>query len=51
MHDGQLASGWSGASILQNYLIACLHVVNCCSEISITLVSSYDISKFLVSMS
>ena len=50
MHDSGLASGWSGASILQNCPFAHWHVVNCWSEIFMAFVSSCDIPKYLVSM-
>ena len=50
MHVGGLASGWSGASMLQNCLLAHWHVVNCCYEMSTASVSSWDIPKYLVCM-
>ena len=46
---GHLANGWSGASRLQNCLLAHWHVVNCCSEMSTAFISSWDIPKYLVS--
>ena len=51
MHDGGLASGWSGASVLQNCPFAHWNVLNCCSEMSMASVSSCDIPKYLVFMS
>ena len=39
-HDGGLASGWRGALILQNCLLAFWHVLNWSSEISTAFVSS-----------
>ena len=50
-HDSGLASGWSGALILQYFPFSCWYVVNCCSKISMAFISSCDIHKYLVSMS
>ena len=40
IHDGGLASGWQGALILQNCLLAFWHVLNCCCEFSTAFLSS-----------
>ena len=50
MHDGGLAWGWRGALILQNCLIAFLHVLNCCSEISTAFVLPCVMLMYLVFM-
>ena len=46
-----VASGWSGALILQNCPFAHWHVMDCCSKISMAFVSLCEIPKYLVSMS
>ena len=51
MHNGGLVSGWSGALMLQNCPFTHWYEVHCCSEISMTFVSSCDIPKYLVSIS
>ena len=50
-HVGGLASSKSGVFNIQNCPLAFLHVWNCFSKISIVLVSSSVIPKYLLSMS
>ena len=50
IHVGGFASGRRGVFKLQNCLLAFSHVLNCSSEISTALVSSYVMPKYLLFM-